>query len=299
MGTVFHFICYAEDSIKAADATLAAIERIETLNNILSDYHPDSELNRLCNNMVSGKYTAVSDELWYLLKKAIAVSAQTRGLFDVTAGNCIKLWRRAKRKHTIPPKKAIAQCKEAGGFNNVKLATGKQVTFNVDGLKLDFGGIAKGYTADEVYKVFLKHNIERVLIDAGGDIYCGKAPPQKEGWEVIVSSGLKNKTKTLLLTQQAVATSGDMYRFFEIDGIRYSHIINPLKGKPLTKRIATTVVAPNAEKADYLASVLNVIGLKNKAKKIMKKHPKSYAFIFEKRKNKVVEKFINTKKAKP
>ena len=291
MGTEFKIVCYAEDSIKAKKVANIAFERIGELNNILSDYHPESEINQLCNNIVPDKFYKVSDELWYMLNRSIEVSKKTKGLFDVTAGSCIRIWRRARRRHEIPTLAAIRECKNNSGFKKVILdKNDKKVAFDTKEIRLDFGGIAKGYAADEAFKIFKDHGLKKVLIDAGGDLYCGEAPPGENGWEVVINSGLNKEMDVIYIENMAIATSGDLYQFFELDGVRYSHIINPLEGKPITKRVSTTVMAPTAEMADYLASVLNVTGIDKKAKVIMRKFPKAYVIISEEEKGEIANK---------
>ena len=287
MGTVFKFVCYAKDSVAAQSAANEAFDRVLELNNILSDYHPESELNQLCNNIIPGKYYKVSDDLWYMICRSVEVSKKTKGLFDATAGSCIRLWRRARRRKELPDDSAINECMDNSGYKNLKLdRANKTVAFKSEGIRLDFGGIAKGYAADEAFKIFEKHGFKSVLIDAGGDLYCGAAPPNTKGWEIIINTGLEKENREVIIENAAIATSGDLYQFFELEGTRYSHIINPIEGKPITKRVASTVIAPSAEKADYLASVLNVTGIEKKAYKIMRKYKDSYAIISEQNQDK-------------
>ncbi|UZR92636.1 FAD:protein FMN transferase [Chondrinema litorale] len=288
MGTVFKFVCYAKDSLDAQNAANAAFDRVEELNNILSDYHPESELNQLCNNIIPGKYYKVSDDLWYMICRSVEVSKKTKGLFDATAGSCIRVWRRARRRKELPDNIAINNCKDESGYKKLKLdRANKTVAFQSSEMRLDFGGIAKGYAADEAFKIFKKHGFQSVLIDAGGDLYCGEAPPNTKGWQIIINTGLEDENKEVIIENASIATSGDMYQFFELGGIKYSHIINPIEGKPITKRVASTVIAPSAEKADYLASVLNVTGIEKKAHKIMRKYKDSYAIISQQNQDKV------------
>jgi len=297
MGTQFLIVCYATDSIKARNAAEKAFDRIAELNNVLSDYHPESELSVLMKNQRPGLAYKVSDDLWYMLKASIEVSKKTNGLFDITVGNCTKLWRRAQRKKALPNNNAIVQTLANTGFQHIILdSVNQKVSFKKPDIKLDFGGIAKGYAADEVYKIFVREGIKRVMIDAGGDIFCGKAPPGKSGWEVKVISGLGDKDFEICLENLAVATSGDLYRFFELDGVRYSHIVDPTACAPITQQISTTVISNFAEKADFMASTLNVSGNGKRSRNILKNYPQTYGLIFSKKSDKIIKKRYGNKR---
>ena len=132
-------------------------------------------------------------------------------------------------------------------------------------MRIDLGGIAKGYAADEALRAMAGLGIRSALIDAGGDIVCSDAPPNKKAW--IVAVGQKNSKspttneRTLIqLNNAAVATSGDQFQFVEIEGKRYSHIVDPKTGMGLTQRRNVTVVAKDGMSADGLASAISVMG---------------------------------------
>ena len=299
MGTHFFIVCYANDSTLAAQTAEKAFSRIEMLNNILSDYHPESEINLLTNNQVVGEAYKVSDDLWYMLQKSTQVAKLTNGIFDVTIGSCTKLWRRAKRKRELPQNKEIDNALENTGISTFELLPTKQsIVFNRPDVKLDFGGIAKGYAADEAFRIFKSAGIEQVMVDAGGDIFCGKAPPNKKAWQVKIISGLGTDTLQANLENAAIATSGDLYRFFELEGKRYSHIINPKTCMPISEAMATTVISGSAEQADYLASVANILGKGTTTKKISKKHAESYIIVAVKKSKKTTVKYYGNKKFK-
>ena len=299
MGSQFLFICYANDSDLASQTAQKAFDRIAELNDILSDYHPESEINQLAQKQKPGTPYKVSDDLWYMLRKAKRISENTNGLFDVTIGNCTKLWRRAKRRKEFPEEAALAHALENTGSTNFELISETQsVVFDKPEIKLDFGGIAKGFAADEAFKIFEAAGLESTMIDAGGDIYCGKAPPGKTAWNVKIISGLGNDTLYASLNYAAIATSGDLYRFLELDGKRYSHIINPLTCMPIAERVATTVISENAEKADFLASVANVAGIGKPIKRIMRNYPKSYVTVFSKNTHKIRKKSYGNRQLK-
>lgn len=264
MGTTFSIVLYAPDSLTARRAAEAAFARIDSLNAHLSDYVPQSELNRLSASAGSGQWMPVEDDLWTVLVAARSVSEASGGAFDVTIGPLSRLWRRAIRRAEPPDPAALEDARSRVGFRHVEMdpAT-RRVRLDRPGMRLDLGGIAKGYAVDEALEVLRAHGIEAALVDGGGDIALGAPPPGAEGWQIAAATvdSLGEQTETtLVVAHTAVATSGDAYRYVELDGIRYSHIVDPRTGIGLTDRALVTVMAPTGMEADALASAVSVLG---------------------------------------
>ena len=262
MGMAFRIIVHSEDEAKAKRAAKAAFDRVAVLNQIMSDYEPESELSKLSNLAGSGKAAKISDELCSVLDRAQALAAQTGGAFDVTAGASVQLWRRARRVKRLPPQYVLAKALKTVGFHRLKLDAKKcTAELTGPGTRLDLGGIAKGYALDEALAVLKKHGLRQALVSAGGDIVAGAAPPGKEGWRVaLIALREETKPEFLWLTNAAVATSGDLYQFLEVDGTRYSHIVDPRTGTALTEQRLVHVLAPDAITADSLATAISVLG---------------------------------------
>ena len=262
MGMAFRIVVYSADEMKANEAAKAAFERVAVLNQIMSDYEPESELNKLSDLAGSGKVVKISDELCGVLGRAQALSEQTGGAFDVTAGASIQLWRRARRVKRLPPQYVLDKAFKTVGFRGLNLDA-KKCTAELakPGTRLDLGGIAKGYALDAALAVLKKHGLRQALVSAGGDIVAGDAPPGKAGWRVALI-GLHEKTKPefLWLANGAVATSGDLFQFLEFDGKRYSHIVDPRTGTALTEQRLVHVLAPDGVTADSLATAISVLG---------------------------------------
>ena len=267
MGTTFRLVFYADEATAANSAAEAAFRRISDLNDIFSDYAEDSEARRLAGNPAAYDDTGVvvSDDLWKVLGLAERLSRQTAGGFDVTVGPLTKLWRRARRRRAIPAENLIERAKSAVDYRRLQRIPRTQSVrvLGTPPIRLDFGGIAKGYAADAALAVLQSHGIAHVLIDAGGDLRLGAAPPQREGWKVAVAAQRGKSDVTLVLSDCGVATSGDVWQYLEINGQRYSHIIDPRTGFGLTNRTAVTVIAPDGMTADALASAVSVLGIKH------------------------------------
>lgn len=266
MGTLFRIALYASGDSAANAAAAKAFQRVEDLNNILSDYKEDSELNRVSDRSGDSGWTTVSPPLFRVITKALEVAKKTDGAFDITVGPYVRLWRRMNREPEpqLPPKKILDKLSQSIGYQNIRIdSIRKAVALLKPGMQLDLGGIAKGYAADEALKVLQDYGIRSALVDAGGDIVVGDAPPGKKGWRVAIRSyNKKGKARThiLLLANRAVATSGDLFRYVEIDGKRYSHIINPKTGLGLTGQSMVTVIAADGITADSYASAVSVLG---------------------------------------
>ena len=264
MGMAFRIIVHSEDEAKAKRASKAAFDRVAVLNQIMSDYEPNSELNKLSDLAGSGQVVPVSPELFHVLDRAQALAVLTGGAFDVTAGASIQLWRQARRVKRLPSQYALDKALKTIGFRTLKLDAEKRTAkLTQTGTRLDLGGIAKGYALDEAITVLKKHGLPRALVSAGGDIVVADAPPGKAGWRVALI-GLEEdaKPEILRLANGAVATSGDLYQFLEVDGTRYSHIVDPRSGSALTEQRLVHVLALDAMSADSLSTAISVLGPK-------------------------------------
>ncbi len=281
MAIPIQIVSYAIDDVTANRAAQAAFARIHQLNLVLSDYDPTSELRRLCDTAGGGKAVPVSDDLWRVLCQAQQLSKQSDGAFDVTVGPLVRLWRRARRERELPSEYRLAEARRSVGYQLVHLdPQHKTVTLQTAGMRLDLGGIAKGYVLDQAMDVLRQHGITRAMIHAGGDVVLGDAPPDASGWRISVGTLTVDAkpARTLLLSRCGVATSGDMFQFVIIDGRRYSHLVDPRTGIGLTDHSNVTVVAPNGTLADGLASAVSVLGPK-KGLELIDCTPDAAAFI--------------------
>jgi FAD:protein FMN transferase len=263
MGTMFKIVLYAPDEPAANLAAKAAFQRIARLDAIMSDYRPTSELMQLCQKAGRGP-VRVSEPLFYVLARAQDVSRLSDGAFDVTVGPVVRLWRRARKTEQLPDPEKLAQARSLVGYQNMRLDDkARTVELLKPGMQLDLGGIAKGYAADEAMGVLKQHNITRALVAAGGDIAVSGPPPDAEDWTVGIApleDPNQKPSRYLLLHDAAVSTSGDAEQYVEIDGKRYSHIVDPKTGIGLIGRQSVTVVARHGIMADSLTKVVSVLG---------------------------------------
>lgn len=253
MGGEFRLTFYANDAAKAERAAKGAYGRIAELEQIMSDYRPNSEVRGL----VFGGSQPVSRELFEVLAMAQEISVRTDGAFDVTAGPVVKLWRNARATGRLPGAIELAQARSLVGWQNVKLdAKYRSVTISRDGVLIDLGGIAKGYACDEAVRILGSYGVKSAIVQAGGDIVVGDAPPGADGWPVRIPG----EEESRVLANCAVSTSGDTEQFIEVDGVRYSHIVDPRTGFGVTNRVMATVIADRGLVSDPLATAFCVMG---------------------------------------
>lgn len=227
----------------------------------MSRYRSSSELNRLSARS-GDDALEVSEPLFTVLQQAQTLSRQSDGAFDVTSGPYIKLWEKAQRTGTLPDSSAIRNARSRVGWKLVRLQEKEQtVHLRADSMQLNLGGIAKGFILDHALDVLIERGLSRAMIEAGGDLVTGAAPPDQDGWRVqLPGIGPDNTSRTRSLTNAALSTSGDTHQFVEIDGTRYSHIVDPRTGMGLTHRLLVSIVARDGATADALATTVSVLG---------------------------------------
>lgn len=261
MGMEVRIVLYAARDTTARRAASAAFQRIAALESTLSSYRASSELNRL--NARSGEPPmSVSDALFTVLQRAQQLARQSEGAFDVTVGPYVALWRRAREARQLPGTPVLQRAKDRTGWRKIQLnEKAHTVQLRADSMQLNLGGLAKGYILDRALDVLTHEGISRALIEAGGDVVMSGPPPNAEGWHIqIPGAGPKGSERTVRLAQAAVSTSGGTQQFVEIDGTRYSHVIDPRTGLGLTHRLLVTIIADDGMTADGLATTVGVLG---------------------------------------
>jgi thiamine biosynthesis lipoprotein len=264
MGVPFRIVLYAANETTARAAAKAAFARISELNGIMSDYDDDSELSRLSRTSGSGQWVPVSEDLWRVLVAAQDFARRSDGAFDITVGPYVNLWRRARREHQMPDPQWLARARKSVGYELLELnPKNHSVQLVAPNMRLDLGGIAKGYAAQEALRTLENRGLRRALVAGAGDISVGDPPPGKPGWRIeIAPLDVTNAPppRFAVLRRMAVSTSGDLFQRLEIGGKRYSHVVDPRTGIGLTDHSLVTVIAPTGMTADALCKVVSVLG---------------------------------------
>ena len=271
MGVSWTVSVYTTSQTIAEPAIEAALDEVVRLEQILSDYLPESELSQLSASAPTPEPVAVSDDLWRVLERSVALRDATGGAFDPTIGPLTTLWRRARRSGRLPAQHKLETARRAVGPARLHLEPRQQaVALTADGMRLDLGGIGMGYAIDRALAVLREQKIAIAMIDASGDIGVMGQPPETAGWRIEIDplgrrgSAAEGETipppLVLTLTNGAITTSGDAFQAVDIDGIRYSHIVDPRTGLGVIGSTGVTVIAADATTADALATTVSVLG---------------------------------------
>lgn len=262
MGVPWTITLHAASEASGRAGLEAAFAEIARLDRVLSDYDPDSELSALSAAAATTAPVPVGADLWNVLERAVAIRDASGGAFDPTVGPLTGLWRQARRTGRLPRPEKLATALEAVGPQALRLEPGhRAVSLPRTGTRLDLGGIGMGYAVDRALAVLRRRGIRAALVDASGDVAASGPPPGQAGWRVAVRGPQGEPAAgTLLLVDGAVTTSGDAYQAVEIDGVRYSHIVDPRTGLGVPGSAAVTVTAPDCTTADALATAASVLG---------------------------------------
>ncbi|MGE0000835.1 MAG: FAD:protein FMN transferase [Fimbriimonadaceae bacterium] len=256
MGMAVRVVLYSSAQEVAESAARAAFARFADLDTMFSDYRADSTLNRMLA-AADGTPQSAPAEMVDILGTARRLSALTEGAFDVTAAPLVRLWREARKTSTIGSAEELAAARALVGYRRV-FADQQAKTVSIEpGTRIDLGGIAKGYACDQAIQAIRSKGVTSALVEAGGDIAVSGPPPGREGWTISLEHVGQG---TVNVVDCAVSTSGDTEQFVEIDGVRYSHVIDPRTGLGTTERVQATVIANRGELSDPLATAICVLG---------------------------------------
>jgi FAD:protein FMN transferase len=257
LGVEVRLVLATADRAAAAAGARAAYAAIAELEQVLSDWRPTSEVRQLA--LHPGEWVPVSPALFDVTAASLRVAQASDGAFDPTVGPVVALWREARRTGTLPSDSALQRTRGQSGWTQVHLDRATHsVRLDLPGMRLDFGGIAKGYILDSARSVLRRRGITAVLLEAGGDVMLGDPPPGERGWRVVVATA--HGDTTLLLANVGVGTSGPSAQFVDIGGVRYSHVIDPRSGRALTRATQATVIHTTGAMSDALSTMVTVLG---------------------------------------
>ncbi len=257
MGMAVTIVLHADGEGAARQAARAGFDRIADLEDVLSDYRAGSEVRQLARRAEEhpGTWIPISEDLLSVLTVALEVARATDGAFDPTLGPLVALWRQARETGRLPDHETLDSARARVGWQLLELDTVESaVRLTRPGMQLDLGGVAKGYVLGEALAALEQAGVPSAMIQAGGDIVLGEAPPGRPGWDVQI--GGQRDT----LSETAVATSGTGEQFVEIEGVRYGHVLDPRTGLGITVSRQVTVIGPDPAVADALATAVVVLG---------------------------------------
>jgi thiamine biosynthesis lipoprotein len=261
MGSAFEFVVLADDDEtgeELLDASVAEVKRIECL---LTEFSETSQTS-LINRNAGLSPVEVEAEVYDIIKRCKQISAITQGAFDITSGLLKKMYNFKGQQFTLPTEAQLNDALKYVGFRDIKLLEGNRVQLAKPNMHIGFGAIGKGYAADKVKTLLVNKGVSSAVINASGDLTAWGTRLDGKPWRVGIANpdDTSKKIASLPIEDYSVATSGDYERYFELDGVRYSHTINPKTGKPVTGIRSVTIVSPSAELSDALATSVTVMG---------------------------------------
>ena len=281
MGTFFVIQVSQVDEATAHRAMNAALDEVERVEALISEWRESSEISEVIR-AAGGDPVVVGPELLDVLIAAQQASRQTRGAFDVSFAACGSLWDFERR--TIPATDALAQCLERVDYRQIELDVNRStVRLRQKGMRIGTGGVGKGYGVDRAAELLEAEGIKNYIVDGGGDIRLRGQRAAGEPWRTGIAAPRARGElyATMVVGEGAVVSSGDYERFFEVDGVRYHHILNPQTGSPAGASMAVTVIAPTATQADALSTGFFVLGAQ-RALELVNTMPNVEALIFDK-----------------
>jgi thiamine biosynthesis lipoprotein len=292
MGSLFEIYMAGTDRESLVAAGEEALDEVERLERQLSHYLPDSDVSRL-NMHAREQWVRLEPKLYDLLKRCAALRAETEGAFDITAGPLVKAWGFFRGEGRIPSNDELTAALENVGSNRILFDDEDHlVYFTAPGLEINLGAVGKGVAVDAAAETLRFFGVENAVIHGGGStIYAMGEPPEEadtetgrqgdkettaggepirnpqsairnQGWRFDIKDPRDGETviEAVWLKGEAISTSGNYEQFFEVDGVRYSHILDPRTGRPTQGMIGVSVIGPNAEETDALSTAFFVLG---------------------------------------
>jgi thiamine biosynthesis lipoprotein len=258
MGTEFSMVVWGPEGSGRAAALQRAFARVREIERLLTDYDPKSEARQV--TLGTGQWRPISPILVEALAHGRALAEQTKGLVDPTVGPLTRLWRRSVRQQTLPEPARLEQTRRTVGFEHLEfMGNPDRLRCSVEDMRLDFGAFGKGMAIDQAFEILRAAGFMSVLVDGGGDLRVGAAPPGRAGWSVGLEAQEGDQT-VVLIHDRALATSGIRFQQVEIEGRVYGHIIDPRTGLGIRTPRVATVAASTACRADGWATALCILG---------------------------------------
>lgn len=276
-GTTYHIKYEATEPLDSA--LLTELKRVDASLSVFNDKSTISQIN-------SGESNRTDPMLYEVLQKAQKVSEATNGAFDVTVMPLVNAWGFGFKKGTFPTQAQIDSLKQIIGYQRITLNADSTVKKNDNRIMIDCGAIAKGYGVDRAAKLLRDHGVRNYMVEIGGEVVTkGRNPQTHKPWQIGISKPEENNRtesdiQTILsLENAALATSGNYRNFYEHNGKKYAHTIDPRTGSPVQHSLlSATVIAPDCATADAYATAFMVMGLEE-AKALLSQHKELKAYL--------------------
>ena len=263
MGSRFDITVVAENQDQGDAYIDLAVDEISRIEKLISSWDPNSQTSEIIRN-AGVKPVVVDKELFDLIDRSLKISKLTSGAFDISYASMDKIWKFDGSMKTIPSEDAIKQSVSKVGYQNIVLnPENNSIFLKLEGMKIGFGAIGKGYAADRAKSLLIKKGVKSGIINASGDLNAWGKQPNGQDWMVAIVNPL-NKEKVFSwfpVENSAVVTSGNYEKYVRFNNTLYTHIIDPRTGYPATGILSVSIFTSTAELADALATSVFVMGL--------------------------------------
>jgi thiamine biosynthesis lipoprotein len=266
-GTTYHInVVLPEDRERLQTLAQGIQKELEAVDASMSTWKQDSELSLLNRKQDQSEWTELSPALFEVIQRSQEIAELTDGAFDITIGPVVNLWGFGPdaRPDTVPSDAALEKALADTGYRYIELNAEAMALRSEKPQYIDLSGIAKGYGVDVVARYLDREGVQAYLVEIGGEVRVNGRKPDGGAWRLAIeepSEQARQVSKIVAMDQHAMATSGDYRNYYESDGQRYSHTIDPSTGKPITNRIASvTVITEDSMTADALATAFTVMG---------------------------------------
>jgi thiamine biosynthesis lipoprotein len=282
MACVYAIDAYGPDAGALPRILDEAFDEVDRIDRLMSHYKADSPLSRI-NRDAARMPVTVDPELFAFITDAMRYNRDSGGAFDITVGPLMKAWGFFGGEGRMPSDEELGAARHHVGGTHVHLNPSRStIAFDEPGVELDLGGIAKGYAVDRVVRLFQQRPIAAALISAGGStIYGLGAPPGRDGWDVALQDPIDRERTalTVRLNNRALSVAGSSEKYFEADGVRYSHIMDPRSGRPVQGILSVAVLADTGTAGDALDDAFFVLG-PNNSQRYLNQLPQTEAWMF-------------------
>ena len=282
MACTYTIVVYGDNSQSLPQIADAAFNEIDRIDRLMSHYKEESPLSRINREAAKGP-VKVEPELFDFIGECLKYSRESEGAFDITVGPLMKAWGFFRGEGRMPTAAELSEARRKIGYRHVILDyNAGTIRFDLTGVELDLGGIAKGYAVDRVASLLKEKGIKSALINAGGStIYGLGSPPDSSGWEVKIQDPVDHEkiASTVHLKNRSLSISGSYEKFFEIDGVRYSHIMDPRTGMPVQGVLSVAILTDSGTAGDALDNVFYVMEKKS-SRAYLRRLPRTDVLIF-------------------
>jgi thiamine biosynthesis lipoprotein len=279
MGGRFDITIVAKDSLAAEQNIDRCIGEISRIEYLISDWKSETQVSEV-NRNAGIKPVQVSREVFALTQRAIGLSRETKGAFDISFAAMEKIWKFDGSMTVMPLPDAVKQSVSKVGYQNIILDSINSTVFlKLKGMKIGFGALGEGYAGDRCRAIMQARGVKAGIINASGDMASWGRQPNGKHWNIGITNPFHPDTifAVLPLYQKAIVTSGSYEKFMVINGKRYAHIINPKTGYPATGLISVSITGPSAERANGFSTSMMVMG-KDKGLAFIKHYP-AYSYL--------------------